>query len=271
MRKYIHGLLAICGQLANKIRIKIILQRIRKSANVTLVGVKEANFTHETEVEKMMKEDKETEAAPQKDTEMVSVTVQDSKDAGLPPHRELSSDEDNYYKGLLEALIFPAPEPLSLGMLAQRINLDRSNVRKLIDDLEDEYESRDGGIALREIAGGYQFTTHAKYSTEIRELHQGIPKREVLSRSTLETLAIICYRQPITLPEIEDVRGVSSRSMLSTLLQRKLIKPQGQRPVPGRPTLYVTTREFLRHFALASLNDLPALREVKELQFDEID
>ncbi|HNJ35546.1 MAG TPA: SMC-Scp complex subunit ScpB, partial [Leptospiraceae bacterium] len=96
-------------------------------------------------------------------------------------------------------------------------------------------------------------------------------KREKLSRSVMETLAIISYRQPITLPEIEDVRGVASRPHVVTLLAKRLIKPQGTRPVPGRPTLYVTTKTFLQHFALNSLAELPPLEELKELKFDEIE
>ena len=303
MQKYFKFLLSLYRK-----SVKNILQRVRKSANITpshssngdiQLFREESEMKHannkdnknETKKEKISsslpsqeklisaqngknsepsQENKPKEATAEK-MEMLAISVQNAKNVGLPTHRELSKDEKKYYRGLMEALIFLATEGISLGMLAQRVNLDRANVRQLIDELEDEYESRDGGIILREIGGSYQFITAPNYSTELGELYQGTPKRETLSRSTLETLAIICYRQPITLPEVEEVRGVSSRAMISALLQKKLIKPQGQRPVPGRPTLYATTREFLQHFALASLNDLPTLREIKELQFDEIE
>ncbi|MEQ9366204.1 MAG: SMC-Scp complex subunit ScpB [Leptospirales bacterium] len=176
----------------------------------------------------------------------------------------------DYFRGLLEAVIFMSTEPISLSVLAKRSELDRVNARILVDSLIDDYAERDSGIALREIAGGYQFITSEKYSPAIKEIFKE-QKRETLSRATLETLAIISYRQPITLPEIDEVRGVNSRAMVTQLLQRKLIKPQGYRPVPGRPTLYVTSRSFLSHFALNSLSDLPALEEVKELKFDDLD
>lgn len=155
-------------------------------------------------------------------------------------------------------------------MIARTINLDRVNTRILADSLVDDFAERDGGISLREIAGGYQFVTSDRYSEEMREILQ-TSKREKLSRSVMETLAIISYRQPITLPEIEDVRGVASRPHVVTLLAKRLIKPQGTRPVPGRPTLYVTTKTFLQHFALNSLAELPPLEELKELKFDEIE
>ncbi len=191
-------------------------------------------------------------------------------DLALPEHRELSREEQEFYRGLIEAAIFSAVDPLSLSALAKRCNLDRVNTRILADSLVDDYSERDGGLVLREIAGGYQFITSERYSAAIKEIFKE-QKRETLSRSTLETLAIISYRQPITLPEIEEVRGVNSRAMVVQLLQRKLIKPQGYRPAPGRPTLYVTTRQFLSHFALNSLNDLPTLEDVKELKFDDIE
>ncbi|MBX7056951.1 MAG: SMC-Scp complex subunit ScpB [Leptospirales bacterium] len=191
-------------------------------------------------------------------------------DAALPEHRELSREEEEFYRGLIEAALFLAPEPLSISSLARRCNLDRVNARVLADSLADDYAERDGGVQLREIAGGYQFVTAERYSAAIKEVFKE-QKRETLSRSTLETLAIISYRQPITLPEIEEIRGVNSRAMVVQLLQRKLIKPQGYRPAPGRPTLYVTTRQFLSHFALNSLGDLPTLEDVKELKFDDLD
>jgi len=198
----------------------------------------------------------------------VQIPVKESGEAGLPEHRELSREELEHYKGLMEAVLFLSNEPLSLSILARKCNLDKVNARIIADTLVDDYAERDGGILLKEISGGYQFITSDRYAKSLKDVFTE-EKREKLSRSVLETLAIITYRQPITLPEIEDIRGVNSRAMVSTLLSKKLIKPQGHRPVPGRPTLYVTTRNFLSHFALNSLADLPALEDIKELKFDE--
>jgi segregation and condensation protein B len=206
--------------------------------------------------------------APDPDTAAAPVGA--AADIVLPEHRELSQEEQEFFKGLIEAVLFMSSEPMSVTALARKCNLDRVNARILADSLADDYAERDGGIVLREIAGGYQFITSERYSQAIKGIFRE-QKRETLSRSTLETLAIVCYRQPITLPEIDEVRGVGSRAMVMQLLQRKLIKPQGYRPVPGRPTLYVTTRQFLSHFALNSLSDLPALQDVKELKFDDLD
>lgn len=202
--------------------------------------------------------------------EAVDVPVKSSNEAGLPEYRELTREEMDEFRGLMEAVLFVSTEPLSLSVLARHCNLDRVNTRILVDSLMDDYAERDGGILLREISGGYQFVTSDRYGEQIKALLGG-PRTEKLSRSVMETLSIVCYRQPITLPEIEEVRGVNSRQMVATLLQKKLIKPQGYRPVPGRPTLYVTTRQFLSHFALNSLSDLPPLQDVKELPFDEIE
>ncbi len=200
----------------------------------------------------------------------MEVAVASAKDVGLPAHRELSQEEMEFFRGLLEAVLFLSSESLSVTMLARKCNLDRVNTRILADSLVDDYAERDGGLLLREIAGGYRFVTSDLYSSNIKDIFQE-QKKDSLSRSTLETLSIISYKQPVTLPEIEEIRGVNSRSHVATLLSRKLIKPQGYRPVPGRPTLYVTTRKFLNHFSLNSLTDLPTLEDVKELKFDDLD
>lgn len=211
------------------------------------------------------------ETTPEQDEgAFVEVPVDTKEDAGLPAHRDLSQEEMEHFRGLIEAVLFLSPEPLSVAVLARKCTLDRVNTRILADSLVDDYAERDGGILLREIAGGYQFITSDRYSQSLKTILHA-DKKESLSRAALETLAIICYRQPVTLPEIEDIRGANSRTMVVQLMQKKLIKPQGYRPVPGRPTLYVTTRHFLTHFALNSLADLPVLEDVKELKFDDLE
>jgi segregation and condensation protein B len=200
----------------------------------------------------------------------IKIKVQNIEDVNVPEYRDLDPEEMDYYRGLLEAILFLANEPLSVSILARQIQLDKTNTRILLDSLMDEYLERNSGIILKEIAGGYRFVTSEKYADELKKIFK--PKsNEKLSRSVLETLAIICYKQPITLPEIEEIRGVNSRAMVSTLLQKNLIKPQGYKQVPGRPTLYVTTKEFLIKFNLSSLADLPPLKDLKELPLDNLE
>lgn len=212
----------------------------------------------------------EREVEENESEEQLEVPVQPGAEAGLPSHRELTAEEMDFYRGLIEAILFASPEPMSVTALARQCNLDRTNTRILVDSLVDDYTERGGGITLREVAGGYRFLTSEAYSAALAGIFTD-RRPERLSRSVMETLAIVAYRQPITLPEIEEVRGVNSRAMIATLLQKKLVKPQGYRPVPGRPTLYVTTRQFLMRFHLNTLADLPPLRDLKELPFGDTD
>jgi segregation and condensation protein B len=202
--------------------------------------------------------------------DQLEIPIQSGSEAGLPAHRELTAEEMDFYRGLIEAILFASPEPVSVTALARQCSLDRTNTRILVDSLVDDYSERGGGIILREVAGGYRFLTSEAYSGLLSGIFAD-RRPERLSRSVLETLAIVAYRQPITLPEIEEIRGVNSRAMIATLLQKKLVKPQGYRPVPGRPTLYVTTRQFLLRFHLNTLADLPPLRDLKELPFGDTD
>lgn len=202
--------------------------------------------------------------------EFVKIKVQEWDKFEIPEYRELKKEEIDYYKGLIESILFLSNEPLPVSSIARQIHLDLTNTRILLDTLMDEYNEKNGGIVLREIAGGYRFSTNDRYAEELKRIFKS-KSSEKLSRPLLETLAIICYRQPITLSEIEEIRGVNSRAMVSMLLQKNLIKPQGYKPVPGRPTLYVTTREFLLKFQLNSLADLPPIKDIKELPFDDLE
>ncbi|MBP9885568.1 MAG: SMC-Scp complex subunit ScpB [Leptospiraceae bacterium] len=183
---------------------------------------------------------------------------------------ENNQNTREYNKGLIEALIFLSGEPVKLASLADSIKLEKTFVRDLLDELMLDYSEKNGGFLLKEIAGGYQFLTNEVYYKVLGSIFKE-KKRETLSRGTLDTLAIISYKQPITLPEIDEIRGVSSRNMVSTLIAKKLVKAVGQKEVPGRPTLYGTTNEFLIHFGLNKLSDLPMPVEVKELKFEDLD
>ena len=178
-------------------------------------------------------------------------------------------NEKNYKKGLVESLLFVSSDPVKLSSLATALSIEKSDAREIVEELILDYSERNGGFLLREIAGAYQFVTNDIYHEELGKIFKE-KKRDVLSRNMLETLAIIAYKQPITMSEIDEIRGVSSRGMTTSLISRKLVKAVGQKEIPGRPTLYGTTNEFLQHFGLGKLSDLPTPVEVKELKFDDL-
>jgi segregation and condensation protein B len=163
--------------------------------------------------------------------------------------------------GALEALILVSDKPIPAVRLARLTRQDIGMVRQKLAELQGAYAGR--GLVLDEIAGGYQFRTSARYAPFVRNLVQQKPVK--LTRAQLEVLAIIAYRQPVTRPEIEDVRGVDSGSALKVLLERSVIKIIGKRDDAGRPMLYGTSTEFLELFGLKSLKDLPTLKEFAEL------
>jgi segregation and condensation protein B len=165
-------------------------------------------------------------------------------------------------KTILESLLFAAEKPLTPAELRRLTGCnDASAIRAALEALMEEY--RDRGVALYDVAGGFQFRTHPSNSEYVQRLIAGRPVR--LSRAQLETLSIIAYRQPVTRPEIDDIRGVDSGSTLKVLLDRSLIRVLGKKEEPGRPLLYGTSKEFLEFFNLSELRDLPTLREFHEL------
>ena len=166
-----------------------------------------------------------------------------------------------HLRGLLEALVFASDGPLKTNELAKLASAAQKTVKDVLAELRQEYANR--GIHLEEVAGGWIFRTSAQYAPFIRDLTKQKPVR--LSRAQVETLAIIAYRQPVTRPEIDDVRGVDSGPVLKVLLERELIRILGKRDEPGRPIIYGTTTHFLEFFGLKSLKDLPTLREFTEL------
>jgi segregation and condensation protein B len=187
---------------------------------------------------------------------------------------EIEPDEghkdDESLKGLLEAVLFLSNEPVPLSFFVTSFSIDPTQAKIILDSLVDEYGDRDGGILLLEVAKGYQFVTNVRHADQLRRVI-GVRKREGLSKGMLETLAIIAYKQPIVLAEIDELRGVSSRMMVVKLMERTLVKPVGRKELPGRPLSYGTTNDFLRYFGLNKLSDLPKLSEIKEfsLNWDE--
>jgi len=177
------------------------------------------------------------------------------------PEEEL--DGEINLRALFEAILFLSNEPLPLSFFVKHLGIEATQARILMDSLVDEYEERKGGIKLCEISNGYQFVTNGRYSGQIRRV-MGFAHREGLTKGMLETLAIIAYKQPVVLAEIEVLRGVSSRMMVANLMKRNLIRPMGRKELPGRPLAYGTTDEFLRFFGLNKISDLPKLSEIKE-------
>jgi segregation and condensation protein B len=163
-------------------------------------------------------------------------------------------------KRLLECLLFVASEPLSEKRLADLSESEPRQVRALLEELEQEYLER--GFQLRKLAGGWQFTTQAAFATYIEKLYR--PKVQQLSRAAMETLAIIAYKQPVTRAEMAAIRGVEVDGVISTLLEKHLIKDVGRRLGPGRALLYGTTDVFLTFFGLNSLEDLPPAGSMTE-------
>jgi segregation and condensation protein B len=166
-------------------------------------------------------------------------------------------------KNVLESLLFVAPQPLSVDQLFEATGIERDRIRKGLEALQGERREGVSGVVLTEVAGGWQFRTAPESSEYVRRFLKVKPQR--LSRAAVETMAIIAYRQPVTRPEIEDIRGVDSGAVLKALLDRRLIKIVGKKEDVGRPILYGTTREFLEFFALKDLSALPTLREFQEL------
>jgi segregation and condensation protein B len=164
---------------------------------------------------------------------------------------------------VLESLLLLAEKPLTVEELRQATGIDAERIAKGLDQLSGQYREGLSGIVLHEVAGGWQLRTSPLNSSFARRFLRVKPQR--LTRAALETLAIVAYRQPVTRPEIEEVRGVDCGAVLKALLERKLVKILGKKEEPGRPILYGTTREFLEFFALKDLASLPTLREYHEL------
>jgi segregation and condensation protein B len=167
-------------------------------------------------------------------------------------------------KAIIEALIFASPDPLTPKSLFKLLDGEpKEDVETALEALRKDYD-RAGGLQLVEVAGGYQIVTRPELHDWVRRLfHERAAQK--LSVQALETLAVIAYRQPVTAPEIAEIRGVNTSGVIATLLQRRLIKAVGRKPVVGRPFMYATTREFLDRFGLRDLDDLPKVEEMTDV------
>jgi segregation and condensation protein B len=167
-------------------------------------------------------------------------------------------------KSIVEALIFASPEPLTLKALGKLLDTEpKEEIVAAVDALKHDYD-RPAGLQLVEVAGGYQIVTRPELHEWVRRLfHERTSSK--LSVAALETLAVIAYRQPVTAPEIAEIRGVNTAGVLGTLVDRKLVKIVGRKAVVGRPFMYGTTRDFLERFGLNDINDLPKVEDMSEL------
>jgi len=182
----------------------------------------------------------------------------------MESEREIKNTSAAELVSVIEALIFVADEPLSVKILSDVLAEDRESVEAAIEELEKEYAARRGGLQLRHIAGGWQISTRAEYHEEIRAFLKTRPNAK-LSLAALETLAVIAYKQPATVPEILEIRGVQSASAIKTLLDKKLIVAKGRKETVGRPLLYGTSKDFLIQFGLKDLSELPSIEDFEDL------
>jgi segregation and condensation protein B len=180
-------------------------------------------------------------------------------------------------KAQLEAIIYAAETPITLDQMIPLVKDSviaagaaddaevKSRVRSCLEELTGEYGGPDHGIEIRQVAGGYRMSTKPEQHEVVRAFAKGLKPPVRLSLPALETLAVIAYKQPATVPEINDIRGVDSGGVIGTLLDRKLITTAGRKQVIGRPILYKTTKEFLMRFGLKDVNELPSMEEFEKL------
>ena len=208
-------------------------------------------------------------AAPPADAELEDVEPAeiDEQPLEFEPFERLSQRSRRLpaerVRTVVESLLFVTDKPVTLDQLHEATGVDKPRLEEALAQLGEIHRDGVSGIVLTEVAGGWQFRTEPESGEFVRRFLRVKPQR--LTRAALETLAIIAYRQPVTRPEIEDVRGVDSGAVVKALLERRLVKILGKKDEVGRPILYGTTREFLEFFALKDLSALPTLREFHEL------
>src|SRR5579862_9439905 len=176
-----------------------------------------------------------------------------------------SDSEDAQLKAILEAIVYVTDEPLSAQQIAAALEAPLDKIKRLLDDLVAQYSKPEHGLTIREVAGGYKMATKAEHHEAVRAFVKKLTPPLKLSLAALETLAVIAYKQPVTAPEIMEIRGVQGVGVLKTLLDRKLIAESGRKNVVGKPILYKTTKEFLVQFGLKDITELPTLKEFEEL------
>src|SRR5271167_4625880 len=182
----------------------------------------------------------------------------------LTEERSPGSEESDL-KAILEAIVYVTDEPLSAQQMAAALQHPIDKIKRLLDEIVADFALPEHGLSVREVAGGYKMATKAEHHEAVRAFVKKLTPPLKLSLPALETLAVIAYKQPVTAPEIMEIRGVQGASVLKTLLDRKLITESGRKNVVGKPILYKTTKDFLVQFGLKDLSELPTLKEFEEL------
>jgi segregation and condensation protein B len=202
----------------------------------------------------------------------LAAMVAEVEATGLPVDESEEDDEASISapqsqaerRAIIEALIFVSEEPLSIKAIAGVLKEDKDVVLESVRSLAEEFNGRNSGLQLREVAGGWQFATRPEHHDYVRRLLRTRPSAK-LSIASLETLAVIAYRQPVTVPEILEIRGVQSPSAIKTLLDKKLIVAKGRKETVGRPMMYGTSKDFLMQFGLKDLTELPSVEDFQDL------
>ena len=189
----------------------------------------------------------------------MSEAVEEALERAPRPAREMSE-----LVSVVEALVFVADEPITSKLLSDVLGEDKQAVDAAVEQLREEYENRESGLQVREVAGGWQIATRTEFHEEVRKFLKTRPSAK-LSLASLETLAVIAYKQPVTVPEILEIRGVQSASANKTLLDKRLIVAKGRKETVGRPMQYGTSKDFLMQFGLKDLTELPSIEDFEDL------
>jgi len=184
----------------------------------------------------------------------------------IEPEPQAAVAADDQLLAILEAIVYVTDEPLTAEQIADALGEPRARIAALLEKLVSDYSLPHHGLTVREVASGYKMSTKAEHHDAIRAFVKKLQPPLKLSLASLETLAVIAYKQPVTAPEVMEIRGVQGAGVLKTLLDRKLITTAGRKNVIGRPILYKTTREFMVQFGLKDLSELPTLKEFEELR-----
>jgi segregation and condensation protein B len=214
----------------------------------------------------------ENDAAPEETAEAPVVPVVSMADWLGAPRADAETEpspaeaEDSQLKAVLEAIVYVTEDPITAAQAAAALGQPVERIRPLLDQLVAEFDKPEHGLVVKEVAGGYKMATKAEHHDAVRNFVKSLKPPLKLSLPALETLAVIAYKQPVTAPEIMEIRGVQGAGVLKTLLDRKLIAAAGRKNVIGKPILYKTTKEFLIQFGLKDLSELPSLKEFEEIR-----
>jgi segregation and condensation protein B len=195
----------------------------------------------------------------------LEIVGQEQEPAPVDPAPVSMDWSDAQLKAIVEAVVYVTDEPLSAEQVAAALGRPAATVSRILEELAAEYNKPEHGLTLREVAGGYKISTKPEHHETIRAFVKNLKPPMKLSLPALETLALIAYKQPVTVPEIAEIRNVQGAGVVKTLLDRKLIAVAGRKKVLGNPMLYKTTKEFLVQFGLKDLSELPTLKEFEEL------